>query len=62
MAVTSKPAAKWKTKDLAGKTHAFADYRGKVVILDFWYRRCAYCIKAMPQVARIAREFKTGES
>jgi len=58
VAVISKPAAKWKTKDLAGKTHALADYRGKVVILDFWYRRCAYCLKAMPQVARIAREFK----
>ena len=53
-----KPAPEWEAKDLAGKTHRLADYRGKVVVLDFWYRRCAYCIKAMPQVIQISQDFK----
>ena len=40
-----KPAADWKLDDLDGKSHALADYRGKVVLLDFWYRGCGWCIR-----------------
>jgi thiol-disulfide isomerase/thioredoxin len=53
-----KPAADWEAKDLDGKTHRLADYRGKVVILDFWYRGCGWCMHAMPQVNRIAETFR----
>jgi peroxiredoxin len=56
--VIGKPAVSWEAKDLAGKTHTLRGYRGKIVILDFWYRRCLYCIKAMPQVVQIAHDFK----
>jgi hypothetical protein len=37
--VLNKPAAEWSTTDFGGKAHALQDYRGKVVLLDFWYRR-----------------------
>lgn len=57
-AVLGKPAAAWETKDLDGKAHALEDYRGKVVILDFWYRGCGWCIRAMPQVNELADHFK----
>jgi peroxiredoxin len=53
-----KPAADWSVTDLDGKTHALADYRGKVVVLDFWYRGCGWCMKAMPQMKQVAEEFK----
>jgi peroxiredoxin len=56
--VLGKPAADWDTKDLDGKPHALKDYRGKVVILDFWYRGCGWCIRAMPQVNQLANDFK----
>jgi thiol-disulfide isomerase/thioredoxin len=56
--VLGKPAADWETKDLEGKVHALKDYRGKVVILDFWYRGCDVCIRAMPQFNRLATDFK----
>jgi peroxiredoxin len=56
--VVGKPAPRWKTTDLDGNFHALEDYRGKVVILDFWYRGCGWCIKAMPQVAQLAADFK----
>ncbi|HEY7158593.1 MAG TPA: TlpA disulfide reductase family protein [Gemmataceae bacterium] len=56
--VVGKPAPDWEVKDLDGKDHALKDYRGKVVILDFWYRGCGWCIRAMPQVAQMAEDFK----
>ena len=57
-AVLGHPAADWETKDLDGKAHSLKGYRGKVVILDFWYRGCGWCIRAMPQVKELAEEFK----
>ncbi len=56
--VVGRPAAEWSTKDIDGKPHALKDYRGKVVVLDFWYRGCGWCIRAMPQVAQLADDFK----
>jgi uncharacterized protein (TIGR03067 family) len=58
MAILGKPAPEWSTTDLEGKPHALKDYRGKVVILDFWYRSCLWCVRAMPQVKEIAARFK----
>jgi peroxiredoxin len=57
-AVLGQPAAEWDTMDITGKKHALKDYRGKVVILDFWYRGCGWCIRAMPQMKEIAAHFK----
>ncbi len=56
--VIDKPAADWELKGLDGKTHRLAEYRGKVVVLDFWYRGCGWCIKAMPQVNALAKQFE----
>jgi len=50
-------AADWKTTDLKGAPHALADYRGQVVVLDFWYRGCGWCMLAMPQVIDAASHF-----
>ncbi len=36
--------------DLEGKKHALSDYRGKVAVLDFWYRGCGWCTRAVPMV------------
>jgi thiol-disulfide isomerase/thioredoxin len=57
-ALLGKPSEDWKTTDLAGKPHALQDYRGKVVILDFWYRGCGWCIRAMPQMKEVAAHFE----
>jgi peroxiredoxin len=56
-AIVNHPAPDWQLEDLAGAKHSLADYRGKVVILDFWYRGCPWCIRAMPQVKQVAAEF-----
>lgn len=53
-----KPAADWEAKDIDGKVHRMADYRGRVVVMDFWYRGCGWCMTAMPQVTRLSEVFR----
>lgn len=53
-----KPGPEWEATDLDGKSHAAEDYRGNVVILDFWNRGCGWCIRAMPQLKAIEDEFR----
>jgi thiol-disulfide isomerase/thioredoxin len=55
--VLGKPAADFETTDIDGKKVKLADLRGKVVVLDFWYRGCGWCIKAMPQMNQLAEDF-----
>jgi thiol-disulfide isomerase/thioredoxin len=57
-AVLAAPAAQWQANDLAGESHALADYRGKVVVLDFWYRGCGWCIRSMPQLIDLSNRYK----
>lgn len=57
-AVMNKPSADWETTDLSGKKQRLADYRGKVVLLDFWYRGCGWCIRAMPQIKEVADHYR----
>jgi thiol-disulfide isomerase/thioredoxin len=56
--VLGHPAPAWAIKDMDGRTHALEQYRGKVLVLDFWYRGCGWCMRAMPQVKRIASHYR----
>lgn len=56
--VIGKPPTDWRTIDLDGTPHALADYRGKVVVLDFWYAGCGHCLDAMPKMIALTEEFK----
>lgn len=56
--VVGKEAPAFDSTDLDGAERSLADYRGKVVVLDFWYRGCGWCIRAMPQINQVARAFK----
>ena len=42
--------------DPEGGTHSLADYRGKVVLLNFWATWCAPCREEMPSLDRLAAE------
>ena len=52
-----EPAPDWELADLDGTIHRLSDYRGAVVVLDFWYRGCPWCIKAMPQLKKLRERF-----
>ena len=43
-----KPAPDFALQDATGKTVKIEDYRGKVVLLDFWATWCTGCKKEIP--------------
>lgn len=48
-------------KDLDGNTVKLSDYRGKIVILNFWAVWCKYCKLEMPDLNELDKELKKGD-
>ncbi|HEX9986433.1 MAG TPA: redoxin family protein [Thermoanaerobaculia bacterium] len=56
-----KPAPAFALQGFDGKAVKLEDYRGKVVLLDFWATFCAPCVAALPELqAMHARYGKDG--
>jgi thiol-disulfide isomerase/thioredoxin len=45
-------------EDAQGNEVRMSDYAGKMVVLDYWATSCGYCIKEMPDLARIDAEYE----
>jgi thiol-disulfide isomerase/thioredoxin len=56
--LVGKPAPEFELDLLGGSKFRLAQYRGKIVILDFWATWCGPCLQAMPQVEKVAGEFR----
>jgi thiol-disulfide isomerase/thioredoxin len=56
--ILNKPSPDWATTDIDGKPVKLADLRGEVVVMDFWYRGCVFCMFAMPQVKQLAEDYQ----
>ena len=57
-AMVGHPAPAFDLVDLDGVRHSMAAERGKVVVMDFWYRGCPWCLRAMPEIKRLAEAYK----
>lgn len=47
--------------DLTGKIQDLKDYRGKVVLLNFWATWCPPCIKEIPSLNNLQKQFSKDE-
>ena len=47
-----KSAPSFELRDLSGKTRTLSDYKGSIVLLNFWSTLCAPCTAEMPSLNR----------
>ena len=52
------PAPEWSLPTLTGDTIRLADLKGKVVLLDFFYKSCAPCCAALPVLQSLHEKYK----
>ena len=56
--VVGSPAPEFQLSDLDGETRSLLDYRGKIVLLNFWATWCKPCITEMPAMQEAYDELK----
>lgn len=54
----NKPAYDFELKDLTGKTVKLSDFKGKVVVLDFWAIWCVPCKASFPAMQQAVNRYK----
>jgi peroxiredoxin len=50
-----KKAPSFSLRGMKGETVALDDYRGKVVLLNFWTKTCGPCMEEMPNLVELTR-------
>jgi thiol-disulfide isomerase/thioredoxin len=55
---TPRPA-QLTVKDIHGRYIRLSDYRGKVVLVNFWATWCPPCRKEIPDLIRLQREYRS---
>jgi peroxiredoxin/outer membrane lipoprotein-sorting protein len=56
-ALVGRRAPDFAGQNLAGKTVRLADYKDRVIVLDFWAIWCAPCVEMLPTVQAVAKHF-----
>lgn len=55
---SAKPATAFALDSLDGKKVSLADYRGKILLLTFWFPACGPCRAEFPYLQRIFEKYK----
>ncbi len=53
-----EPAPISTLKDTEGKEHTFAEFKGKVIVIDVWANWCSSCIINMPKFIALRNEYR----
>ena len=57
-AQTPEAAPDFAMEDLQGVNHRLSDYRGQVVVINFWASWCAECIVELPSLGALFDKYK----
>lgn len=56
--LTNSPASSFTLTDLDGKKVNLTDYKGKIVVLDFWATWCGPCIRSFPAMKEMQNKWE----
>ena len=51
------PMPAWRLKDVDGNPVSSEEFKGKVVVVDFWATTCAPCLKEMPDYVALQAKY-----
>jgi len=52
------PAPQFALKNFEGRVAPLKDYKGKIVVINFWATWCAPCLAEIPEFARLQRRYR----
>ncbi|MCC6231978.1 MAG: TlpA family protein disulfide reductase [Verrucomicrobiales bacterium] len=54
-----RPLADWSLPDLDGRSRALSEFRGRVVLLNFWATWCPPCLQELPVLTQLQSELSS---